>query len=168
LSWHDGGMHEFDYEEDVFGRPVITAARATAPLTDPLAGLHSLAREQLVFTALTRRERKMMRAARNLPMAQRRIVAHHLLVKRRERWDENQGYLVREAKRLRDQDIVDDENRRQERWNTHLAREAEIQAAARDKVAERKNKPLVPERSPESYHRENDARWAPDDDEMEV
>lgn len=165
-------MHEFDYEEDAFGRPIITAARATAPLTDPLAGLHSTAREQLVFTALTRRERRMMRAAKHLPMAQRRIVAHHLLLKRRERWDENQGYLVREAKRLRDQDIVDDENRRQARWNAHLAREAEIQGAAREKsareAANRKSRPLVPERPPESYHQKNDARWTPDDDELEI
>ncbi|MBS0624973.1 MAG: hypothetical protein JSS32_02875, partial [Verrucomicrobia bacterium] len=120
-------MHEFDYDEDVFGRPIITAARATGPLTDPLAGLRSQAREELLFTALSRRERRMMRAAKNLPMVQRRIVAHHLLVKRRERWDEHQGYLIREAKRLRDQDIVDDENRRQARWNDYLAKEAEVQ-----------------------------------------
>lgn len=161
-------MHEFDYEVDVFGRPIITAARTTAPLTDPLVGLPSAAREQILFTVLSRRERRMMRAAKKLPMSQRRIVAHHLLVKRRERWDEHQGYLVREAKRLRDQDIVDDENRRQERWNNYLAREAEVQAEARRKIADRKPPPLVPERPPTTYHQDSDHRWVADEDEDEM
>jgi len=161
-------MHEFDYEVDVFGRPIITAARATAPLTDPLVGLPNPAREQILFTALSRRERKMMRAAKKLPMSQRRIVAHHLLVKSRERWDEHQGYLVREAKRLRDQDFVDDENLRQERWNNYLAREAEVQAEARRKLVERKPAPLVQERPTATYHQNSDHRWVADEDEMEI
>lgn len=161
-------MHEFDYAEDVFGRPIITAARATAALTDPLVGLHSSAREEILFTGLSRRERRMMRAAKKLPMAERRIVAHHLLMKRRERWDEHQGYLIREATRLRNQDIIDDENRRQANFNRYLAKEAEVQAEARRKAEVAQRKPLVPERAPESLHQDKDARWVPDDDEMEI
>lgn len=97
-------------------------------LADPLAGLHSQARGGIIFKPLSRAERQLMRGARHLPFDQRRVVAHYIVTSRRADYEHNMAFKIREATRLRKQDVVEDENKRQTRYNDYLARQAERKA----------------------------------------
>lgn len=158
--------HDFTYDRDELGRVRIVAVKPDYPLSNPFEKLSGSARNEILFWPLTRAERQMVRGSRHLPLEERRVVAHHILSLRAEKYRDHQAYLAREAKRLRDQDVIDDENRRAANWNSHLAREAEIRAEA-----ERNRPPPPPLASgakPETYATK-DATWEKDEeDEIEM
>lgn len=120
-------MHHIIFAKDQFGRMTVHSATARAPLTDPLAGLRSEERDQVMLTPLSWEERKLVRAAKrsNLPPEQRQVVIHQILSERRENLLQRKALQMEEAVRLRRQDVIDHENMRSARHSTFLSRQAE-------------------------------------------
>lgn len=120
-------MHHIIYTYDSIGRRKIHSATALRPLTDPLVGLRSEERDQLLFTPLSSEERRLLRAAKRskLEPDQRLVVVHQILSERRENLLQRKAFQMDQAVRLRRQDAIDHENMRIARESTFLGRQAE-------------------------------------------
>ncbi|WP_414463291.1 hypothetical protein [Hyphomicrobium sp. DY-1] len=122
-------MHNIILDRDDIGRLRVVQASASTSLTNPLEGMHSLAREEILFKPLTSAERQLMKASKHLDIYQRRVVAHYIISNRRADYQHKQDHLARQATRMRAEDQIDDENKRQSTHLDFLARQAEKQAA---------------------------------------
>lgn len=120
-------MHHIIFTKDSVGRLTIHSATARGPLTDPLAGLRSEERDQVMLAPLSWEERKLVRAAKRskLEPEQRQVVIHQILSERRENLLQRKALQMEQAVRLRRQDVIDHENMRTARESTFLGRQAE-------------------------------------------
>lgn len=114
----------FTFGLDWLDRPIITSAKATTALINPLEGLHSRARRDIILSPLSREERRLMKMSRSLPFEERRVVMHWMLVSRTEGYIRDQKLAAEKASRDRAADIVEDERRRSERYATWQAKQA--------------------------------------------
>ena len=120
-------MHHIIISKDSIGRRTVHSATARGPLTDPLAGLRSDERDQVMLTPLSWEERKLVRAAKRskLTPEQRQVVIHQILSERRDNLLQRKALLTEQAVKLRRQDVIDHENMRSARHSTFLGRQAE-------------------------------------------
>ncbi len=132
----------FTFGLDWLDRPIITSAKATTALINPLEGLHSRARRDIILSPLSREERRLMKMSRSLPFEEQRVVMHWMLVSRTENYIQTQEQVAEQASKDRAADIVEDERRRTERHATSQARLAS--KAEKDPVAFIAKKPELP------------------------
>lgn len=121
-------MHNIVLDRDNIGRLTVVQASASTMLTNPLEDMHSRARRDILLKPLSSAERQLMRAAKHLDIQQRRVVAHYIITNRRADYEHQQHYLEREATRLRQQNAIDTDNKRQAAHLQALAHQAEKQA----------------------------------------
>ncbi|WP_414462479.1 hypothetical protein [Hyphomicrobium sp. DY-1] len=121
-------MHNIVLDRDNIGRLTVVQASSSTMLTDPLENMHSRARRDILLKPLSSAERQLMRAAKHLDIQQRRVVTHYILTNRRADYEHHQSYLEREATRLRRQNAIDTDNKRQAAHLQALAHHAEKQA----------------------------------------